>query len=188
MTRAIKGVTGCAAGLMFLAACTPSPKEEAKPTPPPAPVKPPDAYKVEFETSKGNFTVEVQREWSPRGADHFHELVMSRFYDGARFHRVAVFLPVVLSTIIVAYLFKLFLHPLFGVVNITLRTIGLPMLAQPWLGQDSTALWALIFAGLYALYSGLVFLAAAAVALAPVFHRMLHSFHLAHESSDDRSG
>ena len=45
-----------------------------------------------------------------------------------------------------------------------------------------------LFAGLYALYSGLVFLAAAAVALAPVFHRMLHSFHLAHESSDDRSG
>src|SRR5690606_37992880 len=40
-----------------------------------------------------------------------------RELPGARFHRVAVFLPVVLSTIIVAYLWKLFLHPLFGVVN-----------------------------------------------------------------------
>jgi hypothetical protein len=34
-----------------------------------------------------------------------------------------------------------------------------------------------IFAGLYALYAGLVFLVAVAVILAPAFHRMLHVFH-----------
>lgn len=77
-----------AALLFALAACNEAPREVAPPAPPPAPVKPPEAYEVEFETSKGNFTVEVRREWAPRGADHFHELVMSRFYDGARFHRV----------------------------------------------------------------------------------------------------
>jgi len=77
-----------AAALVTLAACSDAPRETAKPAPPPSPVKPPEAYEVEFETSKGSFTVEVKREWSPRGADHFHELVMSKFYDGARFHRV----------------------------------------------------------------------------------------------------
>lgn len=34
-----------------------------------------------------------------------------------------------------------------------------------------------LFAGLYALYSGLVFLVAAGLLLAPVMHRVLHKFH-----------
>ncbi len=34
-----------------------------------------------------------------------------------------------------------------------------------------------LFSGLYALYSGLVFLVAAGVLLAPVLHRLLHDFH-----------
>ena len=34
-----------------------------------------------------------------------------------------------------------------------------------------------LFAGLYALYAGLVFLIAAGLMVAPVFHRMLHLFH-----------
>lgn len=95
------------------------------------------------------------------GVGFFLAYGLWRELPGARFHRVAVFLPVVLSTIIVAYLFKLFYHPLFGVVNVTLKAIGLPMLAQPWLGQDSTALWALIFANAWHMvgFPTLVFLA-----------------------------
>jgi hypothetical protein len=38
-----------------------------------------------------------------------------------------------------------------------------------------------VFAGLYALYSGLVFLAVAGVLLVPVAHRILHRFHLEHK-------
>jgi hypothetical protein len=34
-----------------------------------------------------------------------------------------------------------------------------------------------LFAGLYALYAGLVFLIAAALVVAPVVHRLLHQFH-----------
>ena len=34
-----------------------------------------------------------------------------------------------------------------------------------------------VFAGIFALYAGLVFLALTAVMLAPVFHRVLHAFH-----------
>jgi len=36
-----------------------------------------------------------------------------------------------------------------------------------------------VFAGLYALYAGLVFLVATGVVLAPVVHRILHTFHWA---------
>ncbi len=35
-----------------------------------------------------------------------------------------------------------------------------------------------LFAGFFALYAGLVFIAMAALVLAPVVHRVLHSFHL----------
>ena len=35
-----------------------------------------------------------------------------------------------------------------------------------------------IFAAAYALFSGIIFLAAVAVLFAPVFHRFLHKFHL----------
>lgn len=80
---------------------------------------------------------------------------------GAAFHRVAVFLPVILSTVIIGYLWKLFFHPLFGVVNQSLKAIGLGFLAQPWLGQAETALGALIFVNAWAWvgFPTLVFLA-----------------------------
>jgi hypothetical protein len=34
-----------------------------------------------------------------------------------------------------------------------------------------------LFAGIYALYAGLVFLAAAAILAGPIVHRLLHKFH-----------
>ncbi|MFK7821761.1 MAG: peptidylprolyl isomerase [Planctomycetaceae bacterium] len=44
-------------------------------------------FKVLFETTKGNFTVEVHPEWAPNGAAHFRELVEDGFYDGCGFFR-----------------------------------------------------------------------------------------------------
>lgn len=41
-----------------------------------------------------------------------------------------------------------------------------------------------LFAAAFALYAGLVFLIAGAIVLAPVFHRLLHKFHL--EESEQR--
>lgn len=38
-----------------------------------------------------------------------------------------------------------------------------------------------IFAGLYAIYSGIIIIATTGVILGPVLHRMMHSFHLADE-------
>jgi peptidyl-prolyl cis-trans isomerase A (cyclophilin A) len=47
----------------------------------------PDVFRVKFETSKGDFVVQVTKAWAPLGADRFHELVQSNFFDGARFFR-----------------------------------------------------------------------------------------------------
>jgi peptidyl-prolyl cis-trans isomerase A (cyclophilin A) len=48
----------------------------------------PAVYKVEFDTSKGPFVVEVHRDWAPNGADRFYNLVKNGFYDDVRFFRV----------------------------------------------------------------------------------------------------
>src|ERR1700759_2764371 len=56
-----------------------------------APAQPshaPDVFRVRFETSQGPFVVEAHREWAPRGADRFHELVAAGYFDGSRFCRV----------------------------------------------------------------------------------------------------
>lgn len=48
----------------------------------------PSQYRVEIETSKGKVMVEVHRDWAPKGADRFYQLVKSGYYDDSRFFRV----------------------------------------------------------------------------------------------------
>jgi peptidyl-prolyl cis-trans isomerase A (cyclophilin A) len=47
----------------------------------------PAAYKVKFDTSVGEFVVQVNRDWAPHGADRFFNLVKNGFYNDARFFR-----------------------------------------------------------------------------------------------------
>ncbi|HKB54577.1 MAG TPA: peptidylprolyl isomerase [Ramlibacter sp.] len=48
----------------------------------------PDSFRVHFATSAGDFEIEVVRDWAPRGADRFYNLVKHGWYDGDRFFRV----------------------------------------------------------------------------------------------------
>lgn len=59
--------------------------------------------------------------------------------------RTLVFFPVVLPTVAVGQLFaKIYeIQPNYGLLNSFLDSIGLDNLVQPWIGQASTALWAL---------------------------------------------
>src|SRR5262245_38430492 len=50
--------------------------------------KAPATFKARFDTSKGVFVVEVNRDWAPNGADRFYNLVKNGFYDDVRFFRV----------------------------------------------------------------------------------------------------
>lgn len=45
--------------------------------------KAPDTYVVKFVTTRGDFTVTVNRAWAPLGADRFYNLVKHHFYDNA---------------------------------------------------------------------------------------------------------
>ena len=79
-----------AAACLVLAACssTPdAPKEAPKKEAAKSESAPP-TFNVRLETTKGDVEIEVTREWAPKGADHFHTLVKTGFYDGARFFRV----------------------------------------------------------------------------------------------------
>jgi len=72
--------------LGLLAGCgeAPAPKKQAAAKPAPMP----DIYRVKLETSKGDIIVEVKKEWAPRAAGRFYELVQAGYYNQARFHRV----------------------------------------------------------------------------------------------------
>jgi peptidyl-prolyl cis-trans isomerase A (cyclophilin A) len=48
----------------------------------------PETFQVKFETTAGDFVIEVTRKWAPLGADRFHELVLAGFYNDCGFFRV----------------------------------------------------------------------------------------------------
>src|SRR5579872_895794 len=48
----------------------------------------PATYKAAFDTSAGKFVIEVHRDWAPKGADRFYNLVKNGYYDDCRFFRV----------------------------------------------------------------------------------------------------
>lgn len=71
------------------------PKPPAKPSGPhPALLDPslatdtaPDEFQVRFETTKGDFVVQVHRDWAPRGADRFYNLVKIGYFQDVAFFR-----------------------------------------------------------------------------------------------------
>jgi cyclophilin family peptidyl-prolyl cis-trans isomerase len=48
----------------------------------------PRNFRVRLDTTKGAIVIAVHRDWAPRGADRFHELVVSGYFDNSRFFRV----------------------------------------------------------------------------------------------------
>jgi homoserine O-acetyltransferase len=48
----------------------------------------PERYTVRLDTTKGPIVIAVHREWAPLGADRFHELVTSGYYDDAAVFRI----------------------------------------------------------------------------------------------------
>src|SRR5271165_3257814 len=99
------------ASALFLVASSPaqSPAPAASPVPPQASTPPkapaseydrtllkpallkekaPETFQVNFETTRGDFTMDVTRAWAPNGADRFYNLVRHHFYDNMVIFRV----------------------------------------------------------------------------------------------------
>ncbi len=89
-------------------------------------------------------------------------LLLAREPKGHRVYQVLFFLPVILSTVIIGFQWKLFLNPVFGLVNNILRAGGLGEWALPWLGLTETALTSMVLVNIWHWvgFPTLVFLAA----------------------------
>lgn len=59
------------------------------------------------------------------------------------FYRTAIFIPTILSFVIVGFVWKLILSPIWGIAPRMLDTVGLKWLFAPWLGKEEYALTAL---------------------------------------------
>ena len=76
-------------------------------------------------------------------------LIVTSARRARRFWRAVYFLPTLMSTVAVAILWRFVYSPEYGIINGFLRWVGLDSLTQGWLGQTSTALWAVIAANLW---------------------------------------
>src|SRR5881227_958637 len=76
------------AAAFTLAAAAPALGQGALSNPAALTEKAPATFKAKFDTSKGVFVIEVNRDWAPNGADRFYNLVKNGFYDNVRFFRV----------------------------------------------------------------------------------------------------
>jgi peptidyl-prolyl cis-trans isomerase A (cyclophilin A) len=71
--------------LVALTACAPEKAVEVKKK---EPVRAPDVFQAKMATTKGDILLEIHRDWAPRGADRFYELIQEKYYDKVKFHRV----------------------------------------------------------------------------------------------------
>src|SRR5690606_25885324 len=67
-------------------------------------------------------------------------LLSSPRLRGAAFYRTAIFIPTILSFVIVGFVWKLILSPIWGIAPNMLDAVGLKSLFAPWLGREGTAL------------------------------------------------
>lgn len=67
-------------------------------------------------------------------------LLLASGIKGEGFYRTIYFIPVLLSTVVIAQLWSKIYNSDYGLLNTLLKSIGLGQFAQDWLGQTSTAL------------------------------------------------
>jgi raffinose/stachyose/melibiose transport system permease protein len=102
---------------------------------------------------------------------------------GASVYRTLLFMPTMLSVVIIGFIWQLILSPLWGIARGFLATFGLASLFHPWLGQESTALvtvslisvWQFVGIPMILIYAALInipddLIDAATVDGAPAFH------------------
>jgi raffinose/stachyose/melibiose transport system permease protein len=76
-------------------------------------------------------------------------VALNEEFRGRTFLRTIFYSPGVLPLIGVALIWGWIYNPDSGFLNQFLDKVGLEQFAQPWLGQPSTALWAVIVAGIW---------------------------------------
>jgi ABC-type sugar transport system permease subunit len=74
----------------------------------------------------------------------FLALLINQALRGRTVYRTALFMPVVMSFVVVGILWTWLYNAQFGLINSLLRALGLDFLILDWLGDPRIALWSLI--------------------------------------------
>ncbi len=79
----------------------------------------------------------------------FQALLVWSGVRGSLFFRTLFFLPFVLPLVVVGIVWQWIYHPLFGILNRVLDSIGLESLSRGWLADPHTALYAVLIAAIW---------------------------------------
>lgn len=92
----------------------------------------------------------------------FLAILLNQKIRGLTLYRTVLFVPVVMSFVVVGLLFGWILNYNFGLLNSILRSLGLDILAQDWLGDPKIALYSIIAVDIWKWYGFhmVIFLAA----------------------------
>jgi multiple sugar transport system permease protein/raffinose/stachyose/melibiose transport system permease protein len=82
----------------------------------------------------------------------FLALLLNQALRGRSFYRTSLFMPVVMSFIVVGILWSWLYNSQFGLINTLLRSLGLEALILDWLGDPDIALWSLIVVDIWKWY------------------------------------
>jgi len=76
-------------------------------------------------------------------------MVLNRDIPGARVIKAAFYSPYILSSVVVGLIFGWMYHPAGGLLNATLKALGLGSLALGWLSDPALATWCIIAAAVW---------------------------------------
>ncbi len=79
-------------------------------------------------------------------------LLLNQALKGRSFYRTALFMPVVISFVVVSILWAWLYNPQFGLVNQLLTSLGLKFLILDWLGSPKVALGSLMIVDIWKWY------------------------------------
>ena len=82
----------------------------------------------------------------------FLAILLHQALRGRTFYRTSLFMPVVMSFVVVGVLWSWLFNPQFGLINSLLRGLGLDVLVQDWLGDAAVALNSLILVDIWKWY------------------------------------
>ena len=82
----------------------------------------------------------------------FLAILLHQALKGRTFYRTSLFMPVVMSFVVVGVLWSWLFNPQFGLINSFLRGLGLDFLVQDWLGDAAVALNSLILVDIWKWY------------------------------------
>ena len=69
-------------------------------------------------------------------------MILAKGVKGESFFSTAFFIPMVVSTVVIAQLFLKIYNPNYGLLNTMLESLGLGRWANEWLGDPKIAIWA----------------------------------------------